>query len=65
MPIENDSFPNPIKWGKKAIEIHKQSDFMTLEVEDSANTFICSSSRGFTVTVDYATGLTIKTEFAK
>lgn len=63
MPINGDCFPNPIKWSKKAIEIKKQDDFLTLVVQDDPDTFICSSLRGFTVTVDYQTGRTINPEF--
>jgi len=65
MPISHDCFPNPIIWGKKAIEIKKQDGLYTLVVQDNPNTFICSSLRGFTVTVDCQTGQTVNTEFAK
>lgn len=65
MPMEDDSFPNPIIWDKKAIEIKKQDGLYTLVIQDNPTTFICSSMRGFTVTVDCKTGKTVNTEFAK
>jgi len=65
MPMDDDSFPNPITWNKKAIEIKSQDGSFTLKVNDSPNTFICKSLRGFTVTVNYLTGQTIDIEFAK
>lgn len=65
MPMDDDCFPNPITWNKKAIELKRQDGSFTLKVNDSPNTFICKSLRGFTVTVDYLTGQTIDIEFAK
>lgn len=65
MPIEDDSFPNPIKWNKEAIEIKRQGELLTLVVEENQNTFISTSLRGFTVTVDYQTGQTINIKFTK
>ena len=65
MPMEDDSFPNPITWNKEAIEIKRQGELLTLVVEGNQNTFISTSLRGFTVTVDYQTGQTINIEFVK
>lgn len=65
MPMDDDSFPNPIKWNKKAIEINKQGELLTLVVQDSQNTFISTSLRGFTLTVDYQSGQTVNTKFIK
>lgn len=65
MPLDDDYFPNPIKWNKKAIEINKQGELLNLVVQDSQNTFISTSLRGFILTVDYQTGQTVNTKFIK
>ena len=64
-PFENDSFPNQIVWDKATIERQTENGYLTLEIIDNVNTFICSSWKGITVTVEYETGQTISSEFTK
>jgi hypothetical protein len=64
-PFENDSFPNEIVWDKATIVRQNENGYLTLEIIDNSNTFICSSWKGITVTVDYETGQTISSEFTK
>jgi hypothetical protein len=64
-PYENDSFPNEIVWDKMTERQQTQSGHLMLEITENHNTFICSSWKGITVTVDYETGKTISTEFTK
>ena len=64
-PFENDSFPNPIVWDKATVENKNEAGYLTLDTVDNPKTFICSSWKGITVTVDYDTGQTITTEFTK
>jgi hypothetical protein len=64
-PYENDTFPNPIVWDTEMIEKQTAQDFLTLNTNKNPETFICSSWHGFTVTVDYETGLTKSVEFTK
>ncbi len=64
-PLENDSFPNQIVWDKSTILRKNENNYLTLEIQDNSNTFICSSWKGITVTVNYETGQTIFQEFTK
>ena len=63
--FENDSFPNQIVWEKAAILRQTENGYLTLEIIDNSNTFICSSWKGITVTVNYETGQIISSEFTK
>jgi hypothetical protein len=64
-PFENDTFPNPIVWDTETVSKQTPQGFLTLETERNPNTFICSSWHGFTVTVEYETGITKSVEFTK
>ena len=64
-PYENDSFPNQIVWEKATIVRQTENGYLTLEIIDNLNTFICSSQKGITVTVNYETGQIISSEFTK
>jgi hypothetical protein len=64
-PSKNDRFPNPIMWDKETVRRQKEDGYLTLDIVDNYDTFICSSWAGFTVTVDYETGQIIKQEFTK
>ena len=64
-PFENDSFPNQIVWDKATIVRQNENGYLTLEIIDKSNSFICSSQKGITVTVDYETGNTLSSEFTK
>ena len=64
-PFENDSFPNQIVWDKATTVKQTKDGYLTLEIIDNSTTFICSSRKGITVTVDYETGQTITSEFTK
>ncbi len=64
-PFENDNFPNQIVWDKATILRQTEDGYLTLEIIDKSNTFICSSQKGITVTVDYETGNTLSREFTK
>ena len=64
-PFENDTFPNQIVWDKATVVRQTENGYLTLEIIDNSETFICSSWKGITVTVDYETGQTISSEFTK
>lgn len=64
-PFKNDSFTNAIVWDKQTVRRQKSDGYLTLDIVDNSNTFMCSSWHGFTVTVDYRTGQTISSEFTK
>ena len=64
-PFENDSFPNQIVWDKMTEWQQTPGGQLTLEIKDNADTFICSSWKGITVTVEYETGKTVSTAFTK
>lgn len=64
-PFENDTFPNPIVWDKATLRRKNKEGYLTLNIVDNPKTFICSSWKGITVTVDYDTGQIISSEFTK
>lgn len=64
-PFQNDTFPNAIVWNKQTVERRKENGYLTLDLIDNSNTFVCSSWNGFTVTIEYETGRTISKEFTK
>ena len=64
-PFPNDTFPNSIVWDKQTIEKRNENGYLMLDLVDNLNTFICSSWKGITVTVEYETGQTISKEFTK
>ena len=47
------------------VETQTAQGFLTLDTKENLETFICSSWKGITVTVDYETGLTKSVEFTK
>ena len=64
-PFQNETFPNPIVWDTEMVETQTAQGFLTLDTKENLETFICSSWKGITVTVDYETGLTKSVEFTK
>jgi len=64
-PFSKDTFPNPIVWDTETITKKNTQGYLTLETSKNPDTFICSSWHGFTVTVEYETGITRSIEFTK
>ena len=64
-PLDRDHFPSEIVWNKKSVRTESPLGYLTLDFVDSPNSFICSSLKGVTVTVDYDTGETISAELTK
>jgi hypothetical protein len=61
-PFEQDLFPNPILWDK---EINDKADTWEHSLKDNIDTLTCSSSKGFTVSINYDTGRITKSVFTK
>jgi hypothetical protein len=64
-PSQFDTFPNPIIWNKETIRIENEKGYYLLETRENHATFLCSSWHGYTVTIDYDTGMTRSVEFTK
>lgn len=65
VPFENDTFPNPLVWDTEIIRKQNGQGNLVLGTNTNPDTFICSSRHGFTVTIEYETGLTRSVEFTK
>jgi hypothetical protein len=62
LPFDGDNFPNEIAWDKA---INENGTSWTEYRVNNANSFVCSSWQGFTVTIDYKTGIILKSLFTK
>ena len=62
LPFTDDIYPNPIQWNKS---LNVNSKNWTEFIQKSTNSFVVSSWKGITVSVDYKTGKIIQKEFTK
>ena len=62
LPLEKDSYPNPILWNK---EINDHGTSWDNYVIDNIDTLTCSSWKGVTVSIKYKTGKITTSIFTK
>lgn len=61
-PFQNDTFPNKIEWDK---ELNSNCTDWSDYIVDNPGTLTCSSSKGFTSTIEYKTGKILRSTFTK
>lgn len=62
LPFADDIYPNPILWDKS---LNSNAKNWTEFIQENANSFVVSSWKGITVSIDYKTGRLIQKEFTK
>lgn len=62
LPFADDFYPNPIQWNKT---LKVDSKNWSELIEESTTSFVVSSSKGVTVSIDYKNGKIVQSEFTK